>query len=312
MTPHSPQTLQFLKTMDDLDFVPYDSIAENVLYHSIKQSLEQVGIAYSKAIITHMCNLKCLSEREILTNCDLFEDAMYRLFGHGAISIINKVKAIALATAVMENRSNLTVSEILNPSLTINDVLNEIRRIEALNFVHKMSSYNHIAFLYTKKESLDKILSAYFGKSNSPTVILSEDTDRYANLNISRSISYGELFPTPCTKLEEEPMKRLQNWLGQLKSETAMKNCAVPIKFAEDDATWWIRNDHSSSLVGIEQAICKNMPEMTSILCAFNISKLSSVQLGTMNSVIKSHDYVITEEPCFAVFRANKPTLRRV
>ena len=75
----------FLKTLDDLDFIPLDSITELVLYNSIKQSLEQVGIAYSKAVIDHMCKMNGLSEREILTNCDLFEDSIYRLFGHGAI-----------------------------------------------------------------------------------------------------------------------------------------------------------------------------------------------------------------------------------
>jgi hypothetical protein len=299
-----------LKTLDDLDFVPYDSIAENILYHSIKQSLEQVGIAYSKAVINHICNLKGLSEREILTNCDLFEDAMYRLFGYGAVSIINKVKVTALATAVMEDRSNLTVPEILHPSLTINDVLNEIRRIEALNFVRKMSSYNHIAFLYTKKESLDKVLSVYFGESQSPTAILSEKPSNYANLNLSGSISYSELFSTPCTHLIEEPIKKLQNWLVQLRSKVTTNNSVHTTKFAEDDATWWIRNGHSRSLISLERSIGEDMPDMTSILCAFNVSKLTSAQLGIMKPIIKSHDYVIIEEPSFVVFRSNKPTFR--
>src|SRR5690242_7732964 len=136
----------FLKTLDDLDFIPIESMTEVILYDSINKSLEDVGVAYSKAVIDHICKFTGLSEREIVINCDLFEDSMYRLFGHGATSIINKVKALTLRTAVLENKSELTVPQILDPSLTLNDILMEIRRIEALNFISKMSSYNHIAF----------------------------------------------------------------------------------------------------------------------------------------------------------------------
>jgi hypothetical protein len=304
------RTTQFLKTLDDLDFVPYDSIAENVLYQSIKRCLEQVGIAYSKAVINHICNLKGLSEREILTNCDLFEDAMYRLFGHGAVSVINKVKAVALRTALMEGRSDFTVSEILNPSLTLTDVLSEIRRVEALNFVRKMASYNHIAFLYSKKESLDKMLSVYFKEADGPTAILSEKPGNYTNLNLSGSISHRDLFSTPCTHNSEEPINKLRNWLGQLSSTPSKTSATSPARFAEDDATWWIRNGKSTNLKALKRSMCENMPDMTSVLCAFDITRLTPSQLGTMKAVIKSHDYVIIEEPSFVVYRSNKPIFR--
>ena len=72
-----------------------------------------------------------MSEREILTNYDLFEDSMYRLFGHGAVSITNKVKVLAMRHSLMDHKSSLTIPEIVDPALTINDILNEIRLIEA-------------------------------------------------------------------------------------------------------------------------------------------------------------------------------------
>jgi hypothetical protein len=88
-------------------------------------------------VVEHICKINGLSEREILTNCDLFEDSMYRLFGRCAQSVINKVNVMVLRYAVTEQKSNLTVPEILDPSLTINDVLKEIRSVEALDFVYK-------------------------------------------------------------------------------------------------------------------------------------------------------------------------------
>ncbi len=89
MTINPKKNFQCLSVLDDLDYFALDSISEEILYRSIKESLATVGKAYSKAVIDHVCAVNRLSEREVLTNCDLFEDSIYRLFGRGAISIIN-------------------------------------------------------------------------------------------------------------------------------------------------------------------------------------------------------------------------------
>ena len=210
------KNFQCLTALDDLDYIPLDSISEDILYRSVKESLEQVGKAYSKAVIDHICRINRLSEREILTNCDLFEDSMYRLFGHGAVSIINKVKVLALRRSLIEHKSNLTIPEIVDPALTINDVLNEIRRIEALDFVHKMASHNHIALLYSHRDSLIKILSEYFSPKDAPKALLSENPDNYSHLNLTSSISYKDLFGPITGPLREDAVFKLQNWINSI------------------------------------------------------------------------------------------------
>jgi hypothetical protein len=310
MNPNVTKNYLFLKTLDDLDFIPLDSIAEHVLYNSIKQSLEQVGIAYSKAVIDHMCRMNGLSEREILTNCDLFEDSIYRLFGHGAISLINKVKVTALRTAILANKSDLTVPQILDPSLTLNDILREIRRIEALDFVNKMASYNQIAFLYSTEDSLSTVLAEYFGPKDVPKALLSENVGKYDQFNLSASISYRDLFRTSSDKLKGDAVTQLHDWLSQVRVTSTKSQSFTPTRFAEDDATWWIRNGHTRTFISIEQSARKEAPARTSILCAFNVSKLSVKELGTMKSVIQYYDYVIIEEPTFVVYKLTRPAFR--
>jgi hypothetical protein len=307
VNPNRSKNFQCLTVLGDLDFFPLDSISENILYRSIKQSLEQVGIAYSKAVINHICNLNRLSEREILTNCDLFEDSMYKLFGHGAVSVINKVKVLTLRTALMEQKSDLTVTEIPAPSLTINDVLNEIRRIEALDFVRKMASYNHLALLYSKKDFLNEVLSEYFSHKDAPKALLSEDPDNHIHLDLTSSISYEELFGIIKGEVGEDAFIKMRNWIEQVRTTHKSK---LPIRIAEDDATWWIRNGYTRALTSIERSLCKKMPECTSILCAFDVSKLAPYQLSTMKSIIGAHDYVILQEPSFTVYKSGKPTFR--
>ena len=67
---------QCLTLLDDLEYFALDSISDDILYRSIKVSLEAVGKTYAKAVIDHICHINRLSEREILTNCELFEDSM--------------------------------------------------------------------------------------------------------------------------------------------------------------------------------------------------------------------------------------------
>ena len=104
----------------------------------------------------------------------------------------------------MEHKSNLTIHEIVDPALTINDVMNEIRRIEALDFVHKMALHNHIALLYAHKDSLTKILSEYFSPKDAPKALRSENPDNFSHLNITSSISYKDLFGPITGPLKED------------------------------------------------------------------------------------------------------------
>jgi hypothetical protein len=298
---------QCLTLLDDLDYFALSSISDDILYRSIKVSLEAIGKTYAKAVIEHICKINGLSEREILTNCDLFEDSMYRLFGRGAQSVINKVKVMVLRYSVTEQKSNLTVPEILDPSLTINDVLKEIRSVEALDFVHKMSSHNHFAYLYSNKGSLRKILSEYFSPRDAPKALLTEKPNVHVLFDHFSSISYKELFGPITAPIKEHTIAKMREWIDGIRA-TNKSNTSTRI--AEDDATWWIRNGYTRGLAFLEQSLCKDHPENTSVLCAFDISKLNPEQLGTMKLVIGSHDYVIIEEPSHAVYKFGKPTFR--
>ncbi len=133
----------------------------------------------------------------------------------------------------------------MDPSLTINDVLNEIRSIEALDFVHKMAAYSHIAYLYSNKVSLSKILSEYFSPKDTPRALLSENPKDYFLFNLSSAISYKELLGGVTGPIKEDGIIKVRDWINKIRS-TNKSNIATRI--AEDDATWWIRNGHKLSI----------------------------------------------------------------
>ncbi len=57
---------------------------------------------------------------------------------------------------------NFTISDIRNPRLAISDILKHIRAVETLEFVRKIPSHMHVAFLYADENSKDDILAAFF------------------------------------------------------------------------------------------------------------------------------------------------------
>jgi hypothetical protein len=173
-----------------------------------------------------------------------------------------------------------------------------------------MASHNHIALLYTHQDSLIKILSEYFSPKDAPKALLSENPGNFSHLNLTSSISYKDLFGPITSPLKEDAVFKLHNWISTI--STTSKRSNICARIAEDDATWWIRNGCTRALSSIELSLCRELPQSTSILCAFDISKLTPKQLSTMRAIIGSHDYVIIEEPSFTVYRFGKPTFRNV
>ena len=139
-----------------------------------------------------------------------------------------------------------------------------------------MASYNQIAFLYSTEDSLSKILAEYSRPKDAPKALLSENGGKYDHFNLSGSISYRELFGTSLDKLNGDAVTRLQDWLSQVRVTSAESQSFTPTRFAEDDATWWIRNGHARTFISIEQSARSETPARTSILCAFNVLKFPS------------------------------------
>jgi hypothetical protein len=165
---HQKTEFEYSTLLEELGYLPVNSKVNKVLIASTKACLEKLGKSYSDALLYNMCSLSGLTENELLTNFELFEDSLYRTVGKAANSILHDIKKEILIHAVILNPS-LTVSNILDPTLTINDVLKGINEAETLGFMRDnslLSSNVHIILLYKSEEIKDKILSAFFDTNN--------------------------------------------------------------------------------------------------------------------------------------------------
>ncbi len=152
---------QYPGILDELGYFQISCKAEQILHNAAKNSIALLGEKGSKDLLDHICSMSGFSEAELLTNCDLFENALYKVLGKGAEVILRSLKRELLIQVVMID-PNITISEILNPRLQVGDILKRIQAVDAVEFVHKIPSHSHIAFLYTNDNSKDKMLAAFF------------------------------------------------------------------------------------------------------------------------------------------------------
>jgi hypothetical protein len=303
------QFKQYSNVLDELGYFPLSSKAEEILYDVAKKSIEQLGESASKALLDHICSINGLSEKELLTNYDLFEKSLYSVLRKGADFILHDIKRELLVHAVLID-PNITISHIRNPLFAAGDILKRIRAVETLEFVRKIPSHKHIAFLYRNENSKDDLLAAFFD-----TKITSKATkgllasNKPTNDDLSYLL-YEELLQEPHREYEVVA-KRLDDWIAKLNSSNKSQQQNISdfatLRIASEDAMWWVRNGFTGYYMGFEKSMARYLQDSVSVLCGYNISNVSNENIDSKNikTMIAAHDNVILDES-FVMFRAGR------
>ena len=301
------QFQQYSNVLDELGYFSLSSKAEEILYDVAKKSIERLGESASKALLDHICSVNGLSEKELLTNYDLFEKSLYRVLRKGAAVIFLDIRRELLVHAVLID-PNITISHIRNPLFAAGDILKRIRAVETLEFVRKIPSHMHIAFLYRNENSKDDLLAAFFdtkitGKATKGFLASNKPT----NDDLSYLL-YEELLQEPHREYEVVA-KRLDDRIAKLdssnKSQQQNNTDIATLRIATEDAMWWVRNGFTGYYMGFEKSMGRYLQDSMSVLCGYNISNVSNESFDSKNikTMIAAHDHVILDES-FVMFRA--------
>jgi hypothetical protein len=325
---------EYLSMLDDLEYLPAVANSDQIISDIIRKCLDQMGKSYSKAILYNTCLLYGLSEHELLTNYDLFEKSLNRILGKSGNAIVTRIKKEMLTYAVMA-RSDITVRDILNPSLKIDDIVKYIREVEIFNFVIKIPYHHHHAILlYSRENNKNKILTQFLNPNRSPGFD-NDNNDNYAycgtigllssnqtisknnnniNSQIVNNLLYEEIFQDTIAD-DMTIKKKLSDWIANLCPSNKSRNkSTTATRIAQGDGTWWLRNGHIEELEYFEQLIndCKSSSSSSgnnnnnlSALCVFDISQIPTSHMSTtMRQIISYHDSVIIDEPFTIYTRA--------
>jgi hypothetical protein len=298
-----------LSVLDKLGYYPISANNDRLLYASIKDSLEQMGKSYSGALVRNMCSLYGLSENELFSNYDLFKKMLYTISGEGeANGIITSIKKELLARAIL-NGSSLTVREMTNPSLSIEDILESMDSAQTLRIIAEISPHEHVLFLYDTEDTKDKLLSTFFSSDRIARTkcLLSLKPSR--GLPAIKNITYDKLYEE--YRLAKCLTKPLEDDLAKKWSYWRTKLCLLiekPAKVADEDLTYWIDKDLTSELIELEHFIGRHPVGNISVLCGFNISKLANEDLSrVIEDLISCHGHVIIVGKTFRIYSA-EPT----
>ena len=260
-------------------------------------------------MLDHICSINGLSEKELLTNYDLFEKSIHRVLRKGAEVILRDLKRELLVQVVLID-PNITIGDIRNPLLAVGDILKRIRVVETLEFVRKIPLHKHIAFLYINENSKADILAAFFdtkipGKATK--ALLSSNKPTKDDLSY---MSYEELLQEP--REYEVVANRLADWIAKLNSSNKSQQRQqqkttdiATLRIATEDAMWWLRNSFTGYYLGFEKSMGKYLQDSVSVLCGYNISNVTNENIDNkkIKTMIAAHDYVILDES-FVMFRA--------
>jgi hypothetical protein len=101
--------------------------AKQILYNSIKKSIEMLEDSPTDALLGRMCSMHRVSEIDLLTNYSLFEKSLRQTLYDGADIILDFLKEVMLQHSTTKS-----------PSLTIDDIMAEINSSSKQNLMLKM------------------------------------------------------------------------------------------------------------------------------------------------------------------------------
>jgi hypothetical protein len=266
--------LPLFDILDGLGYLPIASKVDSMIYTSVIDSINILGKSFSKALVYNICKFYRLSEYELLTNYSLFESSLFKILGKKANSIITRIRKDILIKAVLLDPS-ITKGDILNSSLTINDIIFRMRLVEISALIQGVLTHSsHILFLYDDLDNKRKILSAFFDSHK---------------INDTKNI----LYPSRCSSKHQGLVSSYGIYNPNIETAYSLSHDKTKryLEAPRNKSTVNSRGESSSP-----RKVVKS--HEISILCECNITNLVNQNMeSNLRNIVVSHDYVIFDKP---------------
>ena len=190
----------------------------------------------------------------------------------------------------------LNFSPLTTRAERINQMLSEIHEAEMLESrVRHMPKNEHAIFLWEDETFLDTVLSEFFdlgATGNAPKGLFSAKPSTFESVNnlVLKDLS-GLDKPTAISKIRD--------WMAEVNASNETK---LPTRIAVEDYSWLLENGSAKGLMELEQSIGHRVKENMTLLCGYNVSKLTDSK--HLDTLIGFHSYAILDQPFRAYRRA--------
>ncbi len=287
--------------------------SDKFFHESIKKAFKVFGQSSYADLMGQITSKTGMSEIELIKNFHMFEDALKKLTG--------TVSAKIMMDVIKEELIKYThLKSIANKT---DEIIAKVDEYGVYDFVINTPSAEHILVLYKYPETIDFILSDFFGtKNQAPFGLVSEFPTKIKDI---RNTTYGVLSgqdrkdmlatsdtfkirsgpdviqKTEFTTIEmdkKKTIKKLSDWINN------MHSCNISgslTRFADQDCMWYLRNDLGEEHLKLESSFGVKPYQQIILLCAYDVSKIPSDDL---KSLIKCHGYVIVENKSLELYKA--------
>jgi hypothetical protein len=190
----------------------------------------------------------------------------------------------------------LNFSPLTSRAERINQMLSEIHEAEMLESrVRHMPKSEHAIFLWEEETFLEMVLSEFFdpgatGKASKGLFSVKPSAFESVNNLMRKDVSGLE---------RPAAIRKIRDWMAEVH---ATNDTNLPTRIAVEDYSWFLQNESAKGIVELEQNIGRRVKENMTILCGYNVSKLTDTKL--LETLIGFHGYAILDRPFRAYRRA--------
>jgi hypothetical protein len=153
---------KLIKLIENSGYIYRNQKTDIVIRDIILNVLNRIGKSYSKALIYQICSLYGLSQNELLSNYELFENSLKRVVGKTGYPIVLRIKKELLKYLIL-NKFEISTKDILDPSLNVPQIIDKLSESYNYDLISENlnnNKRNHVILLSNNDDKhIEKIIT---------------------------------------------------------------------------------------------------------------------------------------------------------
>ncbi len=298
---------KLINLIENSGYIYRNQKTDIVIRDIILNVLNRIGKYYSKALIYQICSLYGLSQNELLSNYELFENSLTRVLGKTGYPIILRIKKELLKYLIL-NKFEISTNDILDPSFNVPQIIDKLSESYNYQLISENlnNKRNHMILLSSNDDKhIKKIITNFVQISKSIkdikrlVIVLHDQFDEkryfksvpdidiyYMNDIFSSSSSFEEFFKH---NNKTDPIN-----FEQFNNTNIQVFCFIDIQILRQFNNYKILKILEDKF---EQLY--NLNETIQICCIYDVSNFytKEYEIKLLRDFINHHDMVIVDEP---------------
>jgi hypothetical protein len=309
---------KLINLIENSGFIYRNQKTDIVIRDTILNVLSRIGKSYSKALIYQICSLYGLSQNELLTNYELFENSLTRVLGKTGYPIILRIKKELLKYLIL-NKFEISTKDILDPSLNVPQIISKLSESYNYDLIFENlndNKRNHMILLSNNDDKhIERIISNLIQISKNRdikrvVIVLQNQFDEkkyfrsVPNIDIyylNDMVSYSSSFKDKIFKLDnDDNNNNNNNNVDHIINFDKFDNSNIQV-FCFIDIEILNQFNNYKILKILEDKFEKlyNLNKITQICCIYDVSNFytKEYEIQLLRDFINHHDMVIVVEP---------------